>query len=115
MTVSRTRFLLAVLCPVGVAAPAAPQGEAPVPRWREGGTPYNPNQPPQTQQSVEKLNPGVGPTFQSVISGPPRRVDRLESLSHILLQRTARPSSSRDLRKVRRMGDVGLSRDSIRR
>ena len=45
MTVSRTRFLPAVLCPVGAAAPAAPRGEAPVPRWREGATPYNPNQP----------------------------------------------------------------------
>ena len=36
----------------------------------------------------------MGPTFQSVISGSPEAVDRLESLSHILFQRPASPGWS---------------------
>ena len=36
--------------------------------------------------AIEKLNMGVGPTFQSVISDPSDGSNKLQNLSHILFQ-----------------------------
>ena len=64
-------------------------------------------------QAVEKLNLAVGPTFQSVISGPPDGVDRLESLSHILVQRAASADRSR-IRPIWRLGERHRPEESVR-